>query len=108
MGFFDHFNESGRINPLDMDFRESFFMQPTTVPLHEETHGADDVAVFALGPYSHLFTGVYEQHFIAHAMMYATCLGPEEYLKAPTCGLASGIKFSVVSIAFSVLLSRLF
>lgn len=87
-----------------MDFRDPYFMQPTTVPLYEETHGGDDVAVFAVGPYSHLFTGVYEQHFIAHAVMYATCLGPEGYLKAPACGSASAVKFSVVAIALSAFL----
>lgn len=102
MGFYDHFNESGRVNPLDMEFSDPFFMQPATVPLDEETHGGDDVGVYAIGPYSHLFTGVYEQHYIAHAMMYATCLGPEGYLKAPACGSASAVKFSVVAIALSV------
>lgn len=79
-------------------------MQPTTVPLDEETHGGDDVGVYAIGPYAHLFTGVYEQHFIAHAMMYATCLGPKGYLKAPTCGSEKVLKFTMLMMILNVLL----
>lgn len=33
------------------------FLFPATVPLDYETHGGDDVAVFSIGPWSHLFTG---------------------------------------------------
>ena len=51
------------------------FRQPATVPLSSETHGGDDVAIFAIGPQAHLFQGVYEQHYIAHVMAYAACLG---------------------------------
>uniref|UniRef100_W8BK97 alkaline phosphatase n=1 Tax=Ceratitis capitata TaxID=7213 RepID=W8BK97_CERCA len=47
---------------------------PATAPLDYETHGGDDVAVFALGPWSHLFTGVYEQNTIPHMMAYSSCL----------------------------------
>lgn len=104
MGFFDHFNDSGRIDPLEMKYRDPLFKQPTTVPLYEETHGGDDVGVYAVGPYSHLFTGVYEQHYIAHAMMYATCLGPEDYLKAPACDSTSAVKFSIELIALQMFL----
>lgn len=105
MGYYDHFNESGRLNPLDMDFRDRFFMQPTTVPLYESSHAGDDVAVFAVGPYAHLFTGVYEQHYIAHAMMFATCLGPNGYLKAATCGSSSNLKLSIILISLAALIT---
>ena len=44
------------------------YLFPGTVPLQFETHGGDDVAVFATGPYSQLFTGTYEQSYIPHAM----------------------------------------
>lgn len=46
------------------------------VPLDSETHGGDDVAVFARGPYHMLFTGLYEQNQIPHLMAYAACIGP--------------------------------
>lgn len=98
MGFYDHYNESGRVNPLDMDYGDPLFMQPTTVPLQGSTHGGDDVGVYAIGPHSHLFTGVYEQHYLAHAMMYATCLGPDTFLKAQACSSVAVVELSQLMI----------
>lgn len=61
MGYFEHVEaqEDGgrRRNPIGMDYHNKWFMQPATVPLDYETHGGDDVAVFAAGPHAHLFTG---------------------------------------------------
>ncbi|XP_017057031.1 membrane-bound alkaline phosphatase [Drosophila ficusphila] len=48
---------------------------PSGVPIDMDSHGGDDVPVYALGPWSHLFTGVYEQSTIPHLMAYASCLG---------------------------------
>lgn len=42
-----------------------------------ETHGGDDVAVFAKGPYSHLFTGVMEENVIPHLMSFAACVSSD-------------------------------
>jgi hypothetical protein len=51
-----------------------------------------------------MFTGVYEQSFIAHAMFYATCLGPAEFAKNPDCtSSASFQKTSTVIIGFHTL-----
>lgn len=61
------------------------FRYPATVPLSGETHSGEDVGVYAIGPWAHLFSGVYEQNFIAHAMMYASCLGLKTALKQPQC-----------------------
>lgn len=47
-------------------------------PLSSETHGADDVQIFASGPMSHIFTGTHEQTFIAHGMAYAACIGRDQ------------------------------
>ena len=46
------------------------------VPLYSETHGGEDVGIYARGPMSHLFHGVHEQNYIAHVMAYASCVGP--------------------------------
>ena len=46
------------------------------MPLSSETHGGDDVGIYAYGPQAHLFQGVYEQNYIAHVMGYAACIGP--------------------------------
>ncbi|XP_036374766.1 intestinal-type alkaline phosphatase [Megalops cyprinoides] len=52
------------------------YIQQSAVPLDSETHGSEDVAIFAKGPMAHLFHGVQEQSYIAHAMAYAACLEP--------------------------------
>lgn len=75
-GFTQLLDKTGsRKNLQDLDMHTQTFMFPSTIPLKEETHGGDDVAVFASGPWAHLFSGVYEQNLIPHAMGYATCLG---------------------------------
>ncbi|XP_069975298.1 alkaline phosphatase, tissue-nonspecific isozyme [Penaeus vannamei] len=40
------------------------------------THGGEDVAVYAVGPMSHLFHRVHEQTHVAHVMAYSACIGP--------------------------------
>ena len=52
------------------------FAFPSSVPLESETHGGDDVAVFARGPHHSMFTGLYEQSQLPHLMAYAACIGP--------------------------------
>lgn len=73
------------ISPLppaeDKDYR-----QQAAVPLETETHSGEDVVVLAQGPMAHLFHGVQEQHYIAHAMAYAACLEP--YATEPGCRAA--------------------
>ncbi|XP_035774098.1 alkaline phosphatase-like [Anopheles albimanus] len=88
MSYFDHFHETGgRRNPADMVDRhhDPTFTFPAAVPYEDETHGGDDVAVFARGPWAHLFSGLYEQHVIGHGLLYAACLGPEEFERSEAC-----------------------
>lgn len=56
--------------------REYRYTQASAVPLGSETHGGDDVGIWAAGPMSHLFHGVHQQSYIAHVMSYAACIGP--------------------------------
>lgn len=51
-------------------------MFPAMVPKAYETHGGDDVAVYASGPWAHLFSGNYEQNFIPIAEAHAAQIGP--------------------------------
>lgn len=53
------------------------YVQLSAVPADKETHGGEDVAVLARGPMAHLFQGVQEQNYIAHAMGYAACVGQD-------------------------------
>jgi len=52
--------------------------QDSAAPLHSETHGGDDVGIWAAGPMAHLIHGVHEQSYIAHVMSYAACIGPHK------------------------------
>ncbi len=47
------------------------YHQEALVPLDSETHGGEDVAIYASGPGAHLLSGVIEQHVIFHAMEHA-------------------------------------
>ncbi|KFO54869.1 Intestinal-type alkaline phosphatase, partial [Corvus brachyrhynchos] len=62
---------------VDLDKAMQFeYMQQAAVPLTSETHGGEDVAILAKGPMAHLFHGVQEQTYVAHAMAYAACIEP--------------------------------
>lgn len=47
------------------------YLQECTVPLADETHGGEDVPLYADGPNAHLFRGVLEQNVIFHVMVDA-------------------------------------
>ncbi|XP_046391490.1 alkaline phosphatase-like [Ischnura elegans] len=49
---------------------------PSVAPMGAESHGGDDVAVFAKGPWAHIFSGNYELNYVMHAMCYASGIGP--------------------------------
>ncbi|MGX1305844.1 alkaline phosphatase [Amorphus suaedae] len=51
---------------LDKDY-----IQQALIPMSSETHSGEDVAVFAKGPWAHLFDGMIEQNYIFHVMNYA-------------------------------------
>ncbi|XP_071535397.1 alkaline phosphatase-like [Panulirus ornatus] len=67
-----------RRNLTGVDTTHKDFEALAAVPTveEEETHGGEDVAVFAIGPMSHLFHRVHEQTYVAHVMGYAACIGP--------------------------------
>uniref|UniRef100_A0A4W4FR66 Alkaline phosphatase n=1 Tax=Electrophorus electricus TaxID=8005 RepID=A0A4W4FR66_ELEEL len=65
-----------RANVSAVDYFNEEYMQQAAVPLDAETHGGEDVAIYAKGPMAHLFHGVKEQHYVAHVMAYAACLEP--------------------------------
>lgn len=55
-----------KVNTPDPDY-----LQEAAVPMGAETHGGEDVAIYAVGPGAHLFHGVQEQNVIFHVMMEA-------------------------------------
>ena len=48
------------------------YIQEAGIPLGSETHGGEDVVVYATGPMSHLLSGVHEQNYIYQVMRYAS------------------------------------
>ncbi len=51
------------------------YLQESLVGMRSETHGGEDVAIYADGPDAHLFRGVIEQNVIFHVMVDALGLG---------------------------------
>jgi len=52
------------------------YLQPSLVPTSGETHGGQDVTIYASGPDAYLFSGVVEQNYIFHVIMDALRLSP--------------------------------
>ncbi|XP_061923922.1 alkaline phosphatase, tissue-nonspecific isozyme [Entelurus aequoreus] len=61
----------------NVDTKAKAYVQQSAVPTDSATHSGEDVAVLARGPMAHLFHGVQEQNYIAHAMAYAACVGAD-------------------------------
>jgi alkaline phosphatase len=61
-----------RADLTNVDTTDIDYLQQALVPMSSETHAGDDVAIFAAGPWSHLFKGVVEQNFIYHVMAHAS------------------------------------
>ena len=53
-----------------------------------ETHGAEDVPVYAAGPMAHLIVGTHEQIMVAHVMEFALCVG--DYKDEDHCTTSAG------------------
>ena len=64
-----------------LDTNTTKYLSPTALPLSSESHGGEDVPIYAHGPWSHLFVGTMEQHTIAHKMAYAACWGAYAHRK---------------------------
>lgn len=94
-------SDKGRENIRDIDTTDNSYVYQSSAPMDSETHGGEDVGIYAIGPMAHLIQGVQEQHYIAHAAGYAACIGgnmqhcegkdcdelPERYKKAmQICG----------------------
>ncbi|XP_012227285.1 alkaline phosphatase 4 [Linepithema humile] len=66
-------NETWRKIEEDPNRDDPFYRHFAPIYLKDETHGGEDVGVYAIGPYAHLFRGTFEQNYIAHAVAYAAC-----------------------------------
>jgi len=112
-GFYPHRSSDGtvsgveqpRLNLSGLDTGSRTFKQDASVPLGSETHGGEDVAIFAQGPMSHLFHGVHEQNYIARVMMYASCVGRD---LGPHCSISGGDSFHANSRHLTLFYAAMF
>jgi alkaline phosphatase len=74
--------KEGEPRPVPAGTTAPDYKQQSLVPLESETHGGEDVAIFAGGPWAHLFAGVVEQNYIYHVIEHATKLGQRSGLRA--------------------------
>ena len=66
--------DPGRKDLSLVDTTSSGFHQEAMVPLTSETHGGEDVGVYAQGPGASLVTGTLEQNVLFHVMEFAADL----------------------------------
>lgn len=95
-GFLDHrLNQSEekngrdgtwlRLDALDEEARKSpVYRHMAMLSMEDETHGGEDVPVYAIGPGASLIRGTFEQNYIGYVMGYAACIGPARKMN-PHC-----------------------
>ncbi|KAK3743291.1 hypothetical protein RRG08_007530 [Elysia crispata] len=72
-----------RVNLTEVDTHAPDYRVDSVVPMSSETHAGEDVAIYASGPQSFLYTGTHEQNYIPLVMAYASCVGPYAEGKLP-------------------------
>lgn len=50
------------------------YLQQALIPMESETHSGEDVALYAIGPFAHLFDGTIEQNYVFNVMLHAAGL----------------------------------
>merc|ERR1712098_714743 len=92
-----------QVNLSGTDTASLDYKQASGVPLDTETHGGDDVGIWAAGPWAHLVHGVHQQSYIAQVMSYAACVGPHN--NEPRCknryvpGTSSAVVSSIYTLS---------
>ncbi|UOM35902.1 alkaline phosphatase [Acuticoccus sp. I52.16.1] len=61
----------GRAELTQEEATDIDFVQEAMIPMSSESHSGEDVAIYAKGPFAHLFDGTVEQNYIFHVMDYA-------------------------------------
>ncbi|XP_039756950.1 alkaline phosphatase-like isoform X1 [Pararge aegeria] len=99
-------NENGshvvRQDPSKVDTNSFKYEQIAAIPLDENIHGGVDVAVYARGPYAHLFHNVHEQNYVYHVISYAASIGPYSTGHALQINVAIYLTTLLTLVGFSV------
>ncbi len=80
----------GRPDLTKVDTEDPDYLQEATTPLKAETHGGEDVGIWARGPGSDAVRGTVEQNTIYHFIVQATPRLRERLCAAKTCN-ADGV-----------------
>ncbi len=80
----------GRPDLTHVDTEAPAYMQESLVPLKAETHGGEDVGIWATGPGSSAFRGTLEENVIYHVIVQATPKLRQRLCAAGTCN-ADGV-----------------
>lgn len=78
----------GRPDLRDIDTEHPDYLQEALVPLKSESHGADDVGIWATGPGSDAVRGTVEQNTLYHFIVQATPRLRKRLCAAKTCNAA--------------------
>ena len=107
-GFDFHFDRTAGFwrNVSGEDFMSPDWRQMATFQLEYETHGGEDVPLYAVGPGAHLLAGVHEQSYLAHALAYAGCLRRDQ-LGCPAAASAA-TKAELVVVHWFLILNYIF
>lgn len=60
--------QGGRPAPTAEEVADPAYRQQALIPTSSETHGGQDVPIYASGPRAHYFSGVVEQNYIFHVI----------------------------------------
>lgn len=60
-----------------IDTTKPEYLQQALIPLKSESHGGEDVPIYASGPWAQLFRRTVEQNYIYHVMRYASLDRPK-------------------------------
>ncbi|XP_014789116.1 alkaline phosphatase [Octopus bimaculoides] len=81
----------GRQNLTNVATDGDNYLPQVGVPLNYSSHTGEDVAIYSIGPWAHLFQGSMEQTNIHHFIAFAACLGNYDYaIKGGNCNSQSG------------------
>ena len=76
---------TGRPDLSNVDTEHPDYLQESLIPLKDESHGGDDVGIWARGPGSNAVRGTVEQNTIYHVIVQATPKLRERLCAANTC-----------------------
>lgn len=96
------YEDGKRKDPSKFDYSDHKLQYASTAPLEKETHGAEDVGVWASGPQAHLFSGNYEQNSIPLIMAYIMKVGP--YAVDEKCASCATMPILILTMAMIFLI----